>query len=305
MPVAMSRPHIVSIGDSVFIGGGGTTELQDSHIVMKYDLTKDEWSTLPESPVYLFGLVQLLGDLITVGGVRKGRTTGRVYTFKEPVKSGKGKWAEVVKPMPTARFKLSVMAYKSSLVAIGGATSVTDALPVPCSTVEVYSSDTTQWYTANPLPKPASDMSFAVLSSNCYLIGGFSTESSPILEMYTCSLDALIEREKITKGNKQPESISIWKGLAETPLNAAAVTTISDTIVALGGAQKESCYPFIYVYIAATDMWIRVDSWELPYACYLQGAQQISSNQVIITGGWDSSMTIVKNAYIGRTITSK
>ena len=84
-------------------------------------------------------------NLITIGGLIGGvDCTGRVYCFKEQSQE----WEEFLKPMPTARYGLSVVTTQSTIVASGGEA---EGELVPCATVEVYSSETSQWYTADPL----------------------------------------------------------------------------------------------------------------------------------------------------------
>ena len=54
------------------------------------------------------------------------------------------------KSSSTARYCASVATTQSAIVASGGATDIRDGEPVLCSTVEVYSSETSQWHTADP-----------------------------------------------------------------------------------------------------------------------------------------------------------
>ena len=120
--------------------------------LFQYDSPKDKWSYLPPHQVIGFSLTQFKESLITVGGgiPHGGGFTGKVYCFKEQPK----KWEEFLKPMPTARYHLSVATTHSVIIASGGARDVRDGMAVFCATVEVYSSETSQWYTADPLPVP-------------------------------------------------------------------------------------------------------------------------------------------------------
>jgi len=61
-------------------------------------------------------------------------------------------WVEFLKPMPTARYWLSAATTQSFIIASGGITGAVGVKAVPCLTVEVYSTETFQWYTADPLP---------------------------------------------------------------------------------------------------------------------------------------------------------
>ena len=150
MPVGMIRSQVVVMGERVYMGGGITKCNEDHFQVFQCNLTRDEWSGLPPHHVIFFAMGQFLGSLITVGGmIPHGGYTGKVYRFKEESQ----KWEEFLKPMPTARYHLSVATTQSAIVASGGTTDEGGSgKTVPCDTVEVYSSETSQWHTADPLP---------------------------------------------------------------------------------------------------------------------------------------------------------
>ena len=61
----------------VYYGGGVTDDDgDDEYNVYCYDPSQDNWTTLPPLPVYWFGLGQVSGKLVAVGG-RKGGVWGR------------------------------------------------------------------------------------------------------------------------------------------------------------------------------------------------------------------------------------
>ena len=142
----MYRPQAVVIGE-VYVGGGLThdddeeeeegkdeddgddeEEGDNSHLakqVFQYDSSQDVWSHLPPHRVFFFAMVQFMGHLITVGGgieQEMHEVTGNFYCFNEQSQ----KWEEFLKPMPTAR--------------------CWPAVATACATVEVYSSETSQWH---------------------------------------------------------------------------------------------------------------------------------------------------------------
>ena len=95
-----------SVGKSTVINGkvyyGGVTDGDDDkYIVYSYDPSQDNWTTLPPLPVSWFGLGQVNGKLVAVGGENKGdnSTTNEVYTYDKRSK----KWQQIIPPMPTAR----------------------------------------------------------------------------------------------------------------------------------------------------------------------------------------------------------
>ena len=54
---------------SIVIGGAVLVAAWNSHDVLMYETGSDQWSVLPSCPVLGFGLGQLSGKLVTVGGV--------------------------------------------------------------------------------------------------------------------------------------------------------------------------------------------------------------------------------------------
>jgi len=63
----------------------------------------------------------------------------------------------------------------------GGATGIRDGEFVSCATVEVYCSETSQWYTADPLPAPYYGMSSVTIADTCYLLGGLDADNKAII----------------------------------------------------------------------------------------------------------------------------
>ena len=61
-----------------------------SYMVFCYDPSEDKWTTLPPLTVRCFGLGQLDGELVAVGGVKKrdSEVTREVYSMMSDNKSG-------------------------------------------------------------------------------------------------------------------------------------------------------------------------------------------------------------------------
>ena len=228
MPVGMDKPQAIVIGEKVYMGGGNT---ECAHYqVFQYDPSGDEWSRLPPCQVAYFAMAQFKGNLITMGGI-EGAITGNVYHFKKQSRE----WEEFLKPMPTARFWPSVATTQSAIVASGGATGFRDDdKPVYSATVEVYSSETSQWYTADPLPVPCTLMTSVTIADTWYLLGGADIHGTPVPTVLYAPLTALIQ--KATSSTHQLAShTSVWKTLPDTPLKLSAATNLSGNLLAVGG----------------------------------------------------------------------
>ena len=295
MPVGMVKSQVVVIGERVYMGGGITKCDEDHFQVFQCNLTRDEWSGLPPHHVLFFAMAQFEGSLITVGGMipHGDGYTGKVYRFKEESQ----KWKEFLKPMPTARCDLSVATTQSAIVASGGATGIRDGKAVPC--VEVYSSETSQWYTADPLPVPCYSMTSVTISDNWYLLGG-GTAGKSITTVLYASLTALIQ--KATSPTHQSASrMSVWKTLPDTPLKSSAAASLSGSLLAVGGFKKgRHVFPAVHVFLPLTNSWVRVTTGELPEPRYASTAVQLLSNQLLVVGGSDDrKMKDTKTVFLG------
>ena len=118
----MSIGKTTVINGKVYCGGGGTFGGDDEYIVYCYDPSQDNWTTLPPLPVIYFGLGQVNGKLVAVGGWKRSddRATDEVYTYDERSR----KWKQTIPPMPTARHSTGVLSFPSAFVVAGGDTAI-------------------------------------------------------------------------------------------------------------------------------------------------------------------------------------
>ena len=71
LPVRLSGGVTTVFNGKVYYGGG-LTDGDDEYLVYCYDSSQDKWTTLPPLPVRWFGLGQVNGKLVAVGGMKKG-----------------------------------------------------------------------------------------------------------------------------------------------------------------------------------------------------------------------------------------
>ena len=116
-----------------------TNNCDDEYTVHCYDLSQDKWTTLPPLLVKWFGLGQINGKLVAVGGQKvHEKETNEPYAFDEQSQL----WRQVIPPMPTARDSPGVLSLQSALIVIGGYTSSSSS---SCTnTVEIFKPDTSQ-----------------------------------------------------------------------------------------------------------------------------------------------------------------
>jgi len=291
----MSCAQSVVMGEKVYVGGGDTEKWDDKFQFFQYNTIKDEWSCLPPHHVLFFAMAQFTGKLITVGGGIPGSgATGKVYCFEEESQE----WVEFLKPMPMARFGLSVATTQSAIIASGGATGFKDGKPVPCATVEVYRSETSQWYTADPLPSPYYFMSSVTIADTCYLLGESDADNKAIATVLYASLTSLIQ--KATSSTRHSAShTSVWKTLPNTPRKRSTAASLSGNLLAVGGHHTKTVFPAINIFLPLTNSWVRIVTGDLPQPQYSCTAVQLSSNTMIVIGGEGKQKKLTKTVFIG------
>ena len=207
LPTEFNGGHAVVIDDEVYFGGGNTDENHDynEYVVHSYKPSQNEWVTLPPLPVKYFGLGQLNGKLVAIGGVRAKdkKPTGEVYTYDEKVQ----KWKQTIPSMQTAQASPGVLSIKSmyALIVAGGEVkqnSYTNA-------VEIFKPPMPQWYKAYSLPTACCEISTVSIDNTCYILGGYRYPSN--LKQALCvSMEDLFHKiESIEEENQATHSSSI------------------------------------------------------------------------------------------------
>ena len=276
----MDRPQVVVVGEKMYVGGGSTDSEDDCYLVFQYNPASDEWTTLPPCPVIAFGLGQLSGELLTVGGAAPNDTiTKKVYRYKPESQQ----WEEFLRPMPTARFGPTVISAQSALTACGGSTDISDVL---CTTMEVYTTETSQWHATDPLPVPCVVMSSAIINNTAYFLGGVTTDYEPTKTVLYAPVASLIQRatshpQQSASAARPDSTSSAWKRLRDTPLMGSAAVSLGGMLLAVGGYDdRRDTLPAVYVYSPATSTWIRVQSGDLPEPRYGCTAVELAGNRL-------------------------
>ena len=103
-----------------------------------------------------------------------------------------------------------------------------------CATVEVYSSETSQWHIADPLLAPSTRMSSVTIADTYYLLGGFDAGAHHVATVLYASLTSLVQ--KATSPTHQSASrTSVWKTLPNTPHKMSTAASLSGNLLAVGG----------------------------------------------------------------------
>ena len=253
-----------------------------------YDPSQDKWTDLPPLPVRWFGLGQVNGKLVAVGGKtnRDNRHTNEVYTYNEQAR----KWKQTPPPMPTARRDPSVVSLQSALVVAGGFISSAASSGEALSTcvVEIFKPATSQWYRTDPLPAQCLCMSLVAIGNTFYALGG--DKSSDINYALHASVDDLLRNAvpvNQTTHSSNSDTQSAWKTLPNTPTYRPVAAMLAGNLLAIGGHEtsKEGVEKKeVYMYSSSTNSWIYISDLPAPQARSIVAT--LSSMEILVIGGY-------------------
>ena len=280
LPVGMFRAQATIIANKVYIGGGLTEDEHNDFCVFEYSIEEDFWHTLPPVSVRLFGLGQLMEELLVVGGrVDHQHISDRTYIFDRYTQL----WRETAASLNTARFSPSILECESTIIVAGGVGKKGERELGIISSVEVLNPDTFEWVHTGDLPAPAC-MSFsspAVVGGTIYLLGGYMAQTAISASSHAhCSCPSSIFSASGMK-------LDLWKRLPDVPYLQTTAVSLGGCLLTLGGTDKPYSEPVqqkIHAYDASTESW--VGAGHLPYACCHCAAVALPNGELLLMGGW-------------------
>ncbi len=269
--------------------------MSSDHLLFQCD---QGWNTLPPCPVRLYGLGQFKGHIITVGGrTHGGVNTNKLHRYKEESQT----WEEYLCPMPTPRWRLSVITTQSAIIACGGVDSIWQV----CTTVEVYEDETDQWHTADPLSIRCHSMTSVIINDTCYVLGGCDKTLGHSKTVLCASVTSLVERAKSPRAPNwfaalfNRSNVSVWKTVKDTPLYSSTAASLSGCLLAIGG-RDDQCQdsPAVHMFQPQTNSWVRMTSGDLPKAVHAVTYIQLPDNELFLCGGYSGGCKS-KGVFIG------
>ena len=268
----MSFGRAVTINGKVYYGGGFCGGNDDEYCVHCYDPPQDVWSTLPRLPVCYFGLGEVKGELVVVGGVDSSDSISNlVHVFNK-----RRNWKRTIPPMPTARHSPAVVSLPAHLVVAGGVVpgGYTD-------NVEIYNISTSQWSETDRLPYACHNQKGIVYNNTVYLMGGYG--DNDLNKVCAAQVDKLISANRQDDGSANKADF-IWNTISNTPSYCSSPVTISDTLFAVGGLDsEEQATQRIYAYSSSMDSWLYVG--DLPSPIAYAATVSLSPTQCRMIGG--------------------
>ena len=285
LPIGYYGGVTTVINGKVYCGGGDSSADNDDYVVYCYDPSQDKWTTLPPLSVRYFGLGQVSGKLVVVGGRKKidnkFQRTNQVHTYDERSR----KWKQTIPLMPTARWVPGVLSLQSALVVAGG-----DSSSHACTAaVEIFKPDTSQWYRTDPLPTACQGISLVAIGNTCYALGGY--DGSRLSQVLYASVDDLLgnaESANQTTHSGSSDTQSAWKTLPNTPTYRPATAVLAGNLFAIGGDETSeggADMKEVYMYSPSTNSWIYISDLPAPRSCTTVAI--LTSTEIQVIGGWD------------------
>ena len=274
IPRETSFAQAVVIRGIVYVGGGYTRSDDDRCLIQQYSTTDDAWYTLPPAPVRWFGVGELNGQLVIVGGkTRQDDVTGKVHTLN----SSTQKWVESIAPMPTARYRPAVLSLPSFLTVVGGR----DQHNTNMSDVEIFMPHTSQWHkTTSPVPSPLYDMTTTVINNKCFIAEYYSTK----VYQLCVSLQQIT-----TDSTNTPQVITEWTNLCDLPHDGCGLGSINRCLLAVGGGGWRNPITTILGFSPITNTWKTVG--ELPEPRRVCTTVLLPTGELLVMGGRDGSLS--------------
>ena len=281
----MSHGLAVTINGKVYYGGGLCDYDDNEYCVHCYDPPQDVWSTLPRLSARYFGLGEVKGELVAVGGRDSSYSVSNVvHVFN------KGRnWKRTIPLMPTARHSLAVVSLPTHLIVAGGDMDDGDYTDI----VEIYNISTSQWSETDRLPYACEDQIGIVYNNTVYLMGG--SDGKNLNKVCAAQVDKLISANQQDDGSAN-KADSVWNTISNTPSYRPSPVTISDTLFAVGGEDCEGeATQRIYAYSSSMDSWLYVGDLLSPIA--YPASVSLSPTQCLMIGGLNNGNTQSTTVY--------
>ena len=305
LPAKLSEGQTTVINGKVYYGGGNADVEADGYIVYCYDLSQDKWSALPPLPVKYFGLGQVNGNPVAVGGLKKrSRHTNEILAFDAKALITQ-KWKNsTIPPMPTARSFAGVLSLQSALIVAGG--DIGHYTSCHSDAVEIFKPDTSQWYRTDPLLRKCRDITAVAMDNMCYMLGGYIFPQCINQAVYA-SVDDLFRNAIPSSGNQSPRSrsgssnsLSAWKSLPNTPTFKPAAAVLGGLFAISGRDRAEEGSPEktkVHFYSPSVKAWIHV--CDLPELQLDAAVALPSISEVLVIGGWGVDKQMLNRVYKG------
>ena len=270
LPRTMYDASVVVDDNNVYVTAGSAPENETRNNVYQYNITTDQWNTLPP-PGHRFGVLCVVDSSLSIFGGQDSvtyKTLHKVSTYNRDTNS----WSQTYPGMIHERFKPGVVVHGDHLMVMGGQDK---------SDKYLDSIETMNWQHRSPwrevstkLPVPMWNIKPTIAGEHL-LIVGYSTDGG----RSTRSLQLPVST--ITSSSDQVASQ--WEELSPAPHHFTTTVPSSNPPLIIGGSVKGVATSDISLYDTSKKSWIKVDNLTTARDCV--GVATINSNTIIVVGG--------------------
>ena len=276
LPVAMRFAHATVINNTLYIGGGECTTVNDNYLMFSYKLTDDQWMRLPLLPQSYGVPININNKLCYTGGKEysTSRSTNKVITLQH------NQWKVQYASMITARKLHAVVSYQHYTIVAGGMGKDESTL----DTIEVFNYNNNQWtLLSTHLPQPMRDINATTCNQSFIIAGYGNADGIANKGTFIISMDSLVGADQQTLTSSTSEDDNRWSGLCNTPYwNAAIVPNTSPPVIIGGEDNQSKAVNNISLYDDSSDSWKTVSS--VPINC-IEATVATISDVIIVAGG--------------------
>ena len=283
MPFKMGNTvQSVVLRNKVYVGGGDADSDHNRCTVMVYDITRDQYSTLPQYNAKWFAMTSLNSQLVLAGGydIATRKVTNQIAVLEAD------KWTHPYPPMNIARHSSTAVSFNNHIIVAGGYDQGRRI-----SSVEVLDLTSNKWSTADPLPGARSSMKSVVVGDMCYLMGGYDHTGNRTKVVHRINVRELSEKAfSMATSQATSNPTSLWKTVQETPLFFSSPLVVKGSLLAVGGrADRYNASTPIHLYQPGTRRWVKVG--DLPTARCKFTCSVLPNGEMLVAGGKDSTVS--------------
>ena len=263
----------------MYIGRGNKSIGQPCYRIDTYSLADNKWSRSPICISYkYFAIATLNNEIIVTGGKDKnGKVTNRIFLLQNEELN------EYTK-MISSRYLATVASYQKTLIVVGGRNDHNETI----SSTELFDSSTAEWYTADNLSVPHSELKSVIVDNLLYLLGGLNQDGYPSQAVFCTPLDTLSSHQLN------------WSSQQDTPwCRSAPVSIEGRNLLAIGGWKKVEnvCTNKIYILNKISHNWKVIG--QIPSPRDGLAAVSLAKNSIVLVGGYNDDREYTNTVWIG------
>ena len=286
LPIPMRRACATVINDTLYIGGGHCTTVNDDYLMFSYKLIDDQWRMLPVLPQCYGVPSNVNNDISYIGGYDRstGTSTNKVITLLN------NQWTVQYPNMTTARHNHAVVSHQHYTIVAGGDDEDGSTL----DTIEVFNCNDYQWtILSTHLPQPMKHINATTCNQSFIIAGYTGTDGNIYSGTFIITINNLVGTEQ--KHSLTSEHDNKWSELCHTPYWHTAIVPNTIPLVITGGLdQQGKTVNNISLYDDSSDSWRTVSS--LTISCARATVATINNIMIVAGGYTDGGTTETINA---------